>query len=88
MSSLKYDKDACDAVVKALEEVLVILDDVDNDVQAFINGIPSDSRIENVIKNRSYKTRYFEDGTSETYLDEGTRSYYRNKYNPYLTIYS
>ena len=80
MSSLKYDKDACDAVVKALEEVLVILDDVDNDVQAFINGIPSDSRIENVIKNRSYKTRYFEDGTSETYLDEGTRSYYRNKY--------
>ena len=89
MSSLKYDEAAAEQVIKTLEEASQILTDVNRDVQAFIDGVPSDTVIENAITSRSYKTRYFEDGTSEEYLDEGTRSYYRSKYkNPINTASS
>ena len=72
MSSIKFDEVACENVIKALDDVSLILGEVSGDVQEFLNGNPSLTAIDRQIKRRSTKTRTVEldDGTTEeeTYI--------------------
>ena len=84
MSSIKFDEVACENVIKALDDVSLILGEVSGDVQEFLNGNPSLTAIDRQIKRKSTKTRTIEleDGTTEeeTYIDSSTQNYYNNNY--------
>ena len=84
MSSIKFDEVACENVIKALDDVSLILGEVSGDVQEFLNGNPSLTAIDRQIKRKSTKTRTveLEDGTTEeeTYIDSSTQNYYNNNY--------
>ena len=84
MSSIKFDEVACENVIKALDDVSLILGEVSGDVQEFLDGNPSLTAIDRQIKKKSTKTRTveLEDGTTEEekYIDSSTYSYYNSNY--------
>ena len=53
MSSIKFDEVACENVIKALDDVSLILGEVSGDVQEFLNGNPSLTAIDRQIKRKS-----------------------------------